>query len=245
MGVEIIHGDCREVLQGLPAASVDLVLTDPPYGDTALAWDRCVDGWLADIPRVLKPSGSLWCFGSMRFFMDRAGDFAEWNYAQDVVWEKHNGSNSFADRFRRVHELIVHFYPRSTKWADVYKKPVTTDDAVAQSVRRKQKAQHWSKLKGHHFTSIDGGPRLMRSVLVHRSEHGRAVHPTQKPVNLLLPLIEYSCPPGGLILDCFAGSGTTGIAANVSKRDAILIEVDGDYASIARNRMSQDMPLFA
>ncbi len=145
----------------------------------------------------MKPSATLWCFGSMRFFLDRSADFRDWNYAQDIVWEKHNGTNALADRFRRVHELIIQFYPKGRPWADVYKQPQHTDDATARTLRRKQKPQHWSKIETSRYTTVDGGPRLLRSVLFCRSEHGHAIHETQKPAALLIPLIRYSCPEGG------------------------------------------------
>lgn len=245
MSVRVLEGDCRDVLKTLPDACVDLVLTDPPYGDTVCDWDTRVDGWLSELPRVMKPSASLWCFGSMRFFMERASDFKGWRYAQDVVWEKHNGSNSFADRFKRVHEHVVQFYPSSSKWSAIYKNPVFSDDAVARAVRRKQRAQHWSKIESSAYMTVDGGPRMLRSVLVCRSEHGRALHPTQKPELLLAPIVEYSCPPGGMVLDCFAGSGTTGATAKALDRDAILIELDSFYVEVARERIASAAPLFA
>lgn len=241
--IDLRIGDCREVLRTLPDACVDLVIADPPYGDTNCDWDKQVDGWLDELPRVLKPSGSLWCFGSMRFFLDRGADFRDWKYAQDLVWEKQNGSNSLADRFRRVHELLVQFYPKGRPWGEVYKKPVYCDDATGRTIRRKQKVQHWSKIGGHHYTSVDGGPRLLRSVLYCRSEHGRAEHETQKPAHLLLPLIEYSCPQGGVVLDPMAGSGTTGIAARATGRSAVLIELRPAAVEIARRRIGSDAPL--
>jgi site-specific DNA-methyltransferase (adenine-specific) len=241
--IDIRHGDCREILRDLPDASVDLVLTDPPYGETACEWDVRVDGWLAELPRVMKPTASLWCFGSMRFFLERASDFSGWKYAQDIVWEKHNGSNSLADRFRRVHELAVQFYPAGRPWSEIYKKPVYSDDAIARSVVRKQKVQHWSKLAGAPYESKTGGNRLLRSVMVCRSEHGQAIHPTQKPTRLLAPLIEYSCPPLGVVLDCFAGSGSTGIASNALGRSAILIERDAGHLANIRERVRMDAPL--
>lgn len=195
--IDLRIGDCREVLRTLPDACADVVIADPPYGDTSCDWDKQVDGWLDELPRVLKLSGSLWCFGSMRFFLDRGADFRDWKYAQDLVWEKQNGSASFSDRFRRVHELIVQFYPADRPWADVYRKPQFTSDATARTIRRKQKPQHWGGIGPATYKSEDGGPRLLRSVLYCRSEHGRAEHETQKPAHLLLPLIEYSCPQGG------------------------------------------------
>ena len=140
--VTIYRGDCLRVLPHLPARSVDLILTDPPYGDTSLGWDVPVRRWLPLAARCLKPSGSLWCFGSLRAFLAHAAEFRGWKLAQDVVWEKHNGSNFHADRFRRVHEHAVQFYPASARWAAIYKAPVTTDDAVKRVVRQKTRPPH-------------------------------------------------------------------------------------------------------
>lgn len=243
MTVRILVGDMRERLNDLAAESVDCVITDPPYGETSLDWDRRVDGWLPAIRRVLKPTGSLWCFGSLRFFTERATDFSGWRLAQDLIWEKHNGSNAFADRFRRVHEMAVQFYPSGRTWAEVYKKPLFTNDATARTVRRKRRPPQWGQIEASSYRSEDGGPRLMRSVMFARSEHGKAIHPTQKPVACLLPLIEYSCPPGGVVLDPFAGSGTTAIAAHILQRSAILCESDPEYAEAARKRIAEDVPM--
>jgi site-specific DNA-methyltransferase (adenine-specific) len=79
----------------------------------------------------------------------------------------------------------------------------------------------------------------MRSVLQVRSEHGRAVHPTQKPLGILSPLISYSVPPGGLVLDPFMGSGSTLLAARQLGRRAIGIEADEAYCKAAVQRLGQ------
>ncbi len=224
-------GDCRAMLSELDA---DCVVTDPPYGVTSLQWDKLVDGWLE-----LVRAPQLWCFGSMRFFMSQR--FPGWTYSQDVIWEKHNGSNSFADRFRRVHEIAVHFYRGA--WGSLYKSPVTTPDATARTVRRKKRPPHWGggEIGGHHYESQDGGPRLMGSVIYARSCHGYAVHPTQKPVDLLRPLIEYSCPPSGTVLDPFGGSFSTGVAALQSGRKFIGIEVDPERFEVGCKNLREAM----
>lgn len=98
-------GDMRDVLPEL--GQFDACVTDPPYGETSLAWDRWPAGWPAV---VAERTSSMWCFGSMRMFLDRAGEFASWRLSQDVVWRKHNGSSLAADRFRRVHEHVTHWY---------------------------------------------------------------------------------------------------------------------------------------
>lgn len=233
----LLHGDCLDLLPTLEAGSVDLVVADPPYGDTSLAWDVPVDAWLPLVARVLKPSGSLWCFGSLRFFMGQAGLFTGWRLAQDVVWEKQNGSGFHADRFKRVHEHAVQFYPASVSWAIVYKRPVNTYDAIRKTARRKKRPPHMGHIERGEFHSEDFGPRLMRSVIYARSCHGHAIHPTQKPVEIIDPLIRYSCPPGGMVLDPFMGSGSTGEAALRLQRSFIGIERDAGYFAGAQKRL--------
>lgn len=244
MGVQVIEGDMREALGQIPDASVDAIITDPPYGETSLPWDRRVPGWQKLVQRVLKPSGSMWVFGSLRLFMETATEFEGWKMSRDVIWKKHNGTGLFNDRFRRVHEIAAHFYLASSKWADVYKAPQYTNDARARVVRKKGRPAQWIGATGETvYRSEDGGPRLMLSVLEVRSEHGRAEHPTQKPILLLDPLLAYCCPEGGVVLDPFAGSGSTGLTASIKGRHAILIEHKPEYAAVAQNRVANDAPL--
>jgi len=166
---------------------------------------------------------------------------AQWRQSQEIVWEKHNGSNFHADRFKRVHELIVQLYKRDTAWEEVYKKPVFTNDATARTLRRKRRPPHTGDIGVGPYQSHDGGPRLMTSVLYERSCHGYAEHPTQKPLGILRTLIEYSCPPGGTVLDLFAGSGSTLVAASAQGCKAIGIEIEEKYCEIAARRLSQEV----
>jgi len=225
-------GDCREVMPLLEP--VDAVVTDPPYGVTSLGWDVPVRAWIDLLP--LKPSGSVWIFGSMRSLLDL--DIPRgWTVAEDIVWEKHNGSGSAADRFRRVHEHAVRLY--RGRWSDVYSVPPTTADARRRTVRRKERPPHWGEIAGSTYASEDCGSRLMRSVIQVRSMHGSAVHPTQKPTGILRPLIEESCPPGGVVLDPFAGSGSTLLAARECGRRGVGIEIDPEYAALLEPRLAQ------
>lgn len=220
---------------------VDCVVTDPPYGETSLDWDEAEIGWLSAMARVVKPSGSIWSFGSLRYlsWLLRASGMVAWRQSQEIVWEKHNGSNFHADRFKRVHELVVQLYRSDVPWEGVYKKPVYTNDATARTVRRKRRPTHTGHIEAASYSSEDGGPRLMTSVLYERSCHGYAQHPTQKPLGILRTLIEYSCPTGGTVLDLFAGSGSTLIAAVANGCNAIGVEIEEKYCEIAARRLSQ------
>lgn len=220
---------------GVDLPSADAVITDPPYGDeTSLEWDRWPEGWPS---RAAGLAPQLWSFGSMRMFLKRRDEFECWRFGQEVVWEKHNGSGFHADRFRRVHEFAAHWYQGS--WESLYKAVPTTPGAVKKTVRRKERPAHMGEIAGSTYTSVDGGDLLMRSVIKVRSEHGRAVHPTQKPIGIVAPLIEYSVPPGGLVIDLFAGSGTTLLAARMLGRRAIGCEISEKYAEAAAKRLSQ------
>lgn len=208
-------GDCREVMADWPAGEADACITDPPYGDTSLEWDRRCEGWMAQVSRVLKPAASVWVFGSMRFLATLFDEMEAhgFRYGQDIVWEKQNGTGFHNDRFRRVHEHAIQFYRGA--WGDVFKAPQHTLDATAKTVRRKTRPTHTGHIEAGHYTSEDGGPRLQTSVLFVPNEHGKAVHPTQKPLAILSPLLRYSVPPGGIVVDPFFGSGSTGIAAEM------------------------------
>jgi site-specific DNA-methyltransferase (adenine-specific) len=234
--VTLYQGDYRKSIAMLADLGADAVITDPPYGETNLEWDKWVTGWLADAASI---ADALWCFGSYRMFRDHHDEFAEWKFSQDIVWEKHNGSSLASDRFRRVHEF-AHLYYRGD-WAKLRHETPRTLDATPRTVRRKAKpAQHQGDRGPSHYVSDDGGPRLMRSVIKVRSEHGRAIHPTQKPLGIIEPLIEYSVPEGGLVVDLFGGSATTALAARRLGRRAVVFEGNAEYALAAAQRLRND-----
>lgn len=232
-------GDCREVLRDLPAGIADACIADPPYGDTSLPWDRCVEGWIEAVAHVLKPAASIWVFGSMRTMpaIFTAMEASGFRYSQDVVWEKQNGTGFHADRFRRVHEHIVLFY--RGEWRNVYHSPQVTHDARKRQVRRKKRPTHMGHIEAGHYISTDGGPRLVRSVLRVRNEHGRTLHPTQKPVGVLMPLIRYSCPLGGIVVDPFMGSGSTALTCQMIGRHWVGAELDAACDAMQRDRLRQ------
>jgi site-specific DNA-methyltransferase (adenine-specific) len=231
-------GDAVDHLRRLPAASVDCVITDPPYGATNCSWDSVVDGWLPEVRRLLKPTGSLWVFGSMRFLLLMAESFKGWKFAQDIVWQKHNGSCAHADRFRRVHEHALQFYPAGRKWGEIYKAPIRIPGGKQRIVRRSRGPDHHSGRGAGVFISAPGGMRLQISVLKVQSMHRAAIHPTQKPEGIMVPLVVYSCPRGGVVLDPFAGSGTTGVVSIRYGRSFIGCELNPEYAAMADKRLA-------
>lgn len=233
----VVTGDCLDVLRTIPSQSIGLVLTDPPYGETSLPWDRVVKGWADCVASVLAPGGSMWAWGSLRSIMAPAHEFSEWKFAQDIIWQKHNGSNFLTDRFRRVHEIATHWYRGD--WSAVYKQVQYTNDAKKRTLRRKTRPPHMGSIDPGVYVSDDGGPRMMCSVFQVRTCHGHAEHPMQKPTGVLTPLVQYSCPDGEIVLDPFCGSGSIGVACMQTGRRFIGIEIDPGYANIARRRIGE------
>jgi site-specific DNA-methyltransferase (adenine-specific) len=234
--VTLYLGDCREIAPALEL-NADLIVTEPPYGETSLQWDRWVDEWVELAAQI---SNSMWCFGSMRMFLAWRDHFTGpgWKLSQDVVWEKANGSSSAADRFKRVHEHVVHWYqgPWSEQRHETPREAWRGADN-GRVLKRKAQPGQWGALGNRGYDSTD--TRLARSVLRVANPHGRAIAPTEKPVGILDPLIRYSCPPGGLVVDLFAGSGSTLEAARGCGRRAIGIERDEAQIEKAARRLAQ------
>jgi site-specific DNA-methyltransferase (adenine-specific) len=156
-------------------------------------------------------------------FMEHAEWFSAggWHFSQDLVWEKHNGSSFHADRFRRVHESICHFY--RGPWGDLKFYVPTTPDATAKTVRRKQRPAH------------------MGNIDYHASMHGKAEHPTQKPVGILEPLIHYGGFGDATVIVPFAGVGSELVAAKKMGHCAIGMEIDERFCEAAAKRLSQEV----
>lgn len=232
-GLALYLGDMREVLPAL-GLRVDLIVADPPYAETSLAWDRWPDRWPQLAATVAR---SMWCFGSLRMFLNRCDEFTGWRLSQDVIWEKHNGSGFARDRFRRVHEIATHWYRGD--WAGVHHEvprfPTEFDPKDRSVSASAARVPHTGTIGAHRYE--DDGLRLARSVQRIPSVRG-GQHPTEKPLPLLERLIRYACPPGGLVLDPFAGSGSTLDAARQSGRRAIGVEANEDYCEAAARRLS-------
>jgi len=237
--VSLYHGDWRTLL---PAGfRADLIVTDPPYGETSLDWDQWPTGWPAI---AAKHSDAMWCWGSMRAFVAHSAEFSDWTFSQDLVWQKHNGSGFHRDRFKRIHEHVVLWY--RGRWADRWHEVPTTADATRRTVRRKARPPHTGHIGAHAYTSFDGGPRLVRSVIVAPSLHGTAINEAEKPVSINELLISYACPPGGLVADLFAGSCATLVAARLAGRRAIGFERREQQCERAALRLAQlplDLPI--
>lgn len=208
---QIIQGDCVTVMRSLPDASVDLVVTDPPYLVNYQARDgrRCVndddDRWLSpsfhELFRVLKSD----CF---------CISFYGWPWIEHFMHAWRNAG------FRPVSHLV---------WAKSH--------CSREGYTRSHHEVGYLLAKGH-------PPKPAcppRDVLPWEYTHNKH-HPNEKPVIGLVPLIQAFSQPGHIVLDPFAGSGSTGVAALACQRRFILIELSGRHCATARARLNQNPP---
>ncbi|MEU4360285.1 DNA methyltransferase [Promicromonospora sp. NPDC023987] len=232
--VTLYLGDVAEVLPTL--GTFDAVVTDPPYGETSLDWDVYPVGW----PQLVSDhASSMWCFGSMRMFLDHVDDFAGWRMSQDVIWNKGAGTSPATDRFRRVHEHVLHFY--RGPWRDTHHDTPRVQIMGRARSSRSSSGPGPSTHAGYGPSAwVDNGTRLIESVIhAPKDRTGKATNPTAKPVGLLELLITYCTPPGAMVLDPFAGSGSTAVAARHIGRRAVLVEKREEQCEAVAQRLAQ------
>lgn len=251
----LIHGDSGPLLDELPDACIDAAIFDPPFGTTAAAWDVGIAlGVLwSRLKRVVRPAGAIVVTAAEPFASRLVTCFAAGvgrTFRHDLIWESPNGTAGGAVRDgRRMAPLKCHthvkvFTPHGRGLA--YYEPQKTrgepynargtwaardvGDTLAGSTA------HGGKRRAH--TRNATGARWPRSVvrLPHDArqgwnpDEGRHKVPggpsTQKPQSLMRYLVQAYCPPGGLVLDPFAGSAATLVAARAEGRRAIGFEID-------------------
>ena len=238
MITRLMLGDCIERMAEIEPGSVDLVLTDPPYGTTACKWDAVIPFqpmWTA-VRRVLKPNGAAVFTASQPFtsalVMSNPGEFKhEW------VWEKNKATGHLNANRRpmRAHEDVLVF----SSAQPLYRPQITDGHRPMNCYTQSGNGDCY----GATNRPSGGGstkryPRSVQSFAVVNNDSPEKHHPTQKPVALMEYLIRTYTNEGETVLDFTMGSGTTGVACANTGRKFIGIERDPDYFKIAEQRIS-------
>ena len=313
MPVQILRGDCRDVLKALPDESVHCVVTSPPYwglrdygnGSCGIGLEETVaehmealTALFRDVRRVLRADGTLWLNygdayagswgaqgrGDKRSEMEIGGriegenrkNLSEqqilahpkrrqtgslsrtggckakdlmglpwqlafalrndgWYLRQDIIWAKPNPMpESVTDRCTKAHEYLF-LLSKSERYffdAAAIKTPF--------SAETKGLLSYAEKVREAPPTGAN-----KRSVWTVATEAFSEAHFATFPPALIEPCIKAGCPTGGTVLDPFGGAGTTGLVADRLQRNAILIELNPEYADMAERRISRDGGLFA
>lgn len=236
--INLMQGDCLEKMKEIESGSVDMVLTDPPYGTTACKWDSIIplEPMWEQLKRIIKPNGAIVMTASQPFTTTLiASNMKMFKY--EWIWEKPIGTNFFNAKHQplKVHENIVVF----SKMASSYSKKGSMNYSP-QKIKGKyyncvqgDSAHKYHQEMGGHVSKSD--ERFPKSVIKNNVERG--LHPTQKPVALMEYLIKTYTNEGETVLDFTMGSGTTGVAAKKLNRSFIGIELDEGYFQIAKDRI--------
>ena len=233
--INLLHGDCLELMKGIPDGSVDMVLTDPPYGTTQCKWDSIIDLPLMweQLKRVIKPNGAIVMTASQPFTTTLiASNIKQFKY--NWVWNKRQGTgflNAKKQPLRSCEDVAV-FYKKQP----VYNPQMRLGFTPYVCKQGETKTENYGKQSGA-ITKSDGS-RYPLTLLEFARDKSK-IHPTQKPIELMEYLIKTYTNEGEVVLDFAMGSGTTGVACKNLGRDFIGIELDDDYFNIASKRINE------
>ena len=237
--VKFIHGDCLEVMPTLPDKSIDIILCDLPYGTTACKWDTIIpfEPLWTQYKRLIKGNGAIVLTASQPFTSMLVMSNKQM-FKYSLVWDKIKGTGFLNARKQpmRNHEDILIFYSNPP----TYNPQKTNGHERKVSFRGKHlQTDVYGEMKNDYkYDSTDRYPRSI--ITISTDTQNSSLHPTQKPVTLFEYLILTYSNEGDLILDNCCGSGTSGIAAFNTKRNAILIEKDETYFNAARERFDRE-----
>ena len=260
---EILNGNSLELLKDIENESIDLILTDPPYNTTDCKWDKQPIDWnilKSEFLRIIKPTGTICISVQNPFGFLIGGLFAE-IYRHRWVWEKDKSANFQAVKCQplKTTEDILVFNKIGYKipWNNNGKpKGIYNPQMIEGKGYSREKAMFKDIKKGRSINQIVQRESYRNSVCQNTNDSSKQrypkeliyftvphnkeerIHPTQKPVELFEYLIKTNTNEGMLVLDCFAGSGTTAIASENTKRQYICIEKDPNYFEKIKKRVA-------
>ena len=242
--IELLHGDCLELMKKIPDKSIDMILCDLPYGTTACKWDVVIhfEPLWKQYNRIIKDNGAIVLFGTEPFSSKlRISNIKHYKY--DLYWVKQKPVNflQLKRRFGKTTETISIFYkkqptynPQKIRVSDTVRirkthSPGTVSASITAAMGNFVPFQEYR----------DDGTRYPTDILrYNRVNEGDTIHPAQKPVKLLEMLVRTFTNEGDIVLDNCMGSGSTGVACIKTKRKFIGMELDKHYFDVAVNRIA-------
>ena len=233
--INLLRGDCLELMKDIPDGSIDMILADLPYGTTRNKWDSIIslDLLWEQYNRIIKERGAIVLTAQTPF--DKVLGVSNLKYLKyEWIWQKDKGTGHLnAKRMpMKDHENILVFCKRST----IYNPQMWDGGKPSKGGRRKNKNTNY----GEHESVDSHGTNLRYPTTVRKFNkvytHNQ-LHPTQKPVELFEYLIKTYTNEGETVLDNVMGSGTTGVACKNLNRNFIGMELDETYFNIAKERI--------
>ena len=239
----LLFGDCLERMKEIPDGSVDMVLTDPPYGTTQNKWDSVInlENMWDEVWRVLKPNGACVLFAAQPYTSVLVTSQIKY-YKYEWVWVKNLKTGNLNARRMPMggHETLQVFYKKPPTY-NPQKRKRTTE--VKSGNKFNSKTSNYGAQKEEYLDrqsdEINPDTMLLQFKCVHNSS-GK-VHPTQKPVTLLEYLIKTYTNESETVLDFTFGSCSTGVAALNTNRKFLGVEMDEKYFDIGVKRMQESI----
>lgn len=248
---QIYNQDALEGMCLLPDESIDLVVADPPYNlgkdygndsdkqeyEEFMQWN---EKWLSLAISKLKPNGSLYIFATWRYspeiFVYLKSKMIMLN---EIIWDRKVPSmGGSTRRYSSVHDTIGFFAKSKEHYFDLDAIRIPYDEAT-------KKARSRSIFVGKKWLEMGYNPKDLWSVSrLHRIHAEREDHPTQKPLEIIERMVRASCPENGIVLDPFAGTGTTALACLKNNRKYITYELNPIYYELILNRISRNQDFF-
>lgn len=216
---KIYHGNCLKIMRDIPNKSIDCIITDPPYGiDYQSTRGSDKTKWKLKIANDKSPY-TIWIDEAFRVLKNKAGlfCFTRWDIEQE--FRKSFTKSNFICKQQIIWDKEIH------SMGDLF-----GDFA----------SQHENIIFATKGRFIFKGKRPKSVIRTQRVFYKKLLHPNEKPIDLIIKLIEAITVPGDVVLDLFAGSGTTGVACINTKRNYILIEKEEKYYKIAQDRLSKE-----
>jgi site-specific DNA-methyltransferase (adenine-specific) len=237
-GAILLHGDCLELMRGIPDKSIDMILCDLPFGATENEWDTVIpfEPLWEQYKRIVKDNSAVVLFAQPPFDKLLACSNLKM-FRYEWVWQK-TKSSGFMNAKKmplKSHENILVFYK---------KLPTYNPQGIIKNVSIKTGRSRKGNSRNYGNTGC-GNPDYIQTVsnypkdiitFSNPSNKGH-LHPTQKPVALLEYLIKTYTNEGDVVLDNCMGSGSTGVACVNTNRNFIGIELDENYFKIAKERI--------
>ena len=243
----LIMGDWFKVFEVVGKESVDLILTDLPYGILdSQDWDKKLD--LNELERtldyVLKPQGQFITFANQRLFLSLLAEFTVFKQRSLHIWHKSSPmpineymplpDHEFILVFKKISAKTMNLAWNPTRMAPGAQPYINRSKILSSAARRHKKSEVLINKTGerwiHSVMEAPNKPNMKYSE--------RTSHPTQKPVQLLRQLIRGYSNPGQLVLDPFAGSFSTIVSAYKEKRRSIGVEIESKYYDEAKQRVN-------
>lgn len=248
---QVFNQDALEGMKLLPDESIDLIVADPPYNlgkdygndsdkQESQEFLRWTEEWLNLAISKLKSNGSLYIFTTWRYspeiFVFLKSRMLMLN---EIIWDRRVPSmGGSTRRYSSVHDTIGFFAKSKDHYFDLDSIRIPYDEET-------KKARSRSIFVGKKWLEVGYNPKDLWSVSrLHRIHAEREDHPTQKPLEIVERMVRASCPENGIVLDPFAGTGTTAIACLLNKRRYITYELNPEYFEMILNRIERKSNFF-